>query len=58
MDTVYQSPVQKRDISAINNSAYYESADKVDTISDSKEQVDPSSDPWVYTHTTDGIQKP
>ena len=43
MDTSFQSPVQKKDISIINNSGYYESDDQVNKISDSKEQVDASS---------------
>ena len=41
--TSFQSPVQKKDISIINNSGYYESDDQVNKISDSKEQVDASS---------------
>ena len=57
MDTSYQSLIQKKDISTINDSAYYESDDQVDTISDSKEQVDPSSDPRLDTHITNGTQK-
>ena len=57
MDTSFQSHVQKKDISTINDSVYNKSNDQVDTISDSKEQVDPSSDPRVDTHITDGIQK-
>ena len=57
MDTSFQSPIQNKDISKINNYAYYESDDQVDTISDSKEQVDPSSNPRVDTRITDGIQK-
>ena len=57
MDTSFQSPIQKKDISKINDSAYYESDDQLDTISDSKEQVDPSSYPRVDTHITDGIPK-
>ena len=71
MDTSYQSPIQKKDIWTINNFAYYESDDQIDTISDSNkqvdtssssntdsvEQIDPSSDPRVDTHITDGIQK-
>ena len=43
MDTSFQSPVKKKDISTINNSGYNESNDQVDKISDSKEQVDTSS---------------
>ena len=40
MDILFQSPIQKKDISTINNSACYESDDQVDMISDSKEQDD------------------
>ena len=36
MDTSFKSFVQKKDIPTINNSAYYESGDQVDTISDYK----------------------
>ena len=57
MDTSYKSPIQKKDIPTINNSAYYESEDQVDTISDTKEQVDPRSNPRLDTHITTGIQK-
>ena len=57
MDTSYQSPIQKKYISTINNSAYYELDDQVDTISDFKEQVDPSSYPRIDTHITDRIKK-
>ena len=57
MDTSYQAPIQKKDISTINNSAYYESDDQLDTISDSKEQVGPSSDPRVDNHITNRIKK-
>ena len=57
MDTLFQSPVQMKDISTINDSPYYDSDDQVDTISDSKRQVDPSSDARVDTHITDGIRK-
>ena len=34
-DTSFQSHIQKKDVSAINNSVYYESEEQVDTISDS-----------------------
>ena len=40
MDNSFQSPIQKKYISTIKDSAYYESDNQVDTISDSKEQVD------------------
>ena len=71
MDTSFKSPVQKKDISTINDSGYNEPDDQLGKISDTKEQVDassrlsinsteqvdPSSDPRVYTHITNGIQK-
>ena len=71
MDTSFQSPVQKKYISTINDSGYNESNDQVDKISDSKEQVDTSSrsntdyikrvdlisDPRIDTHITNGIKK-
>ena len=43
MDTSFQSLVQNKYISTINNSGYYESDDQVDKISDAEEQVDVSS---------------
>ena len=55
MNTSFQSPTEKKDISKNNNAAYYESDDQVYTVSNSKEQVYPSSDPRVDTHITDGI---
>ena len=71
MDTSFQSPVQKKDISTIKYSGYNESDNQVDKISyskeqvdassrsgtDSDEQVDPSSDPRVDTHITNRIQR-
>ena len=71
MDTSFQSPVQKKDISTLKNSGYNESNYQVDKISDSKEQVDTSIRPntdyveQVYpirntrvdTHITDVIKK-
>ena len=70
MDTSFQSPVQKKNISVINDSGYNESNDQVYKVSDSKEQVDTSSrsntdsaeqvDPSIYPrvdiHMTNGIQ--
>ena len=56
-DTSFQYPIQNKDISTINDSIYYESDDQVDMISDSKKQVDPSSDARVYTHVIDRIRK-
>ena len=43
MDNLFQSPVQKKDISTIINSGYNESNYQVYKISDSEEQVDTSS---------------
>ena len=43
MDTSFQSPVQNKDISTINDSGYNEPDYQVGKISDSKEQVDASS---------------
>ena len=40
MDTSFQYPAQKKDISTINDSGYNESNYQVDKISDSKEQFD------------------
>ena len=71
IDTSFQSPIQKKDISTINDSRCNDSNNQVDKISDSKEQVDtssrsrtesvgqvdPISDPRLDTHITDGIQK-
>ena len=71
MDTLFQSPVQNKDISTINDSGYNDSDDQVGKISDSKEQietssrlrtysfkqVDPNSDPRVDNHINDRIQK-
>ena len=49
--------MQNKDVSTINNSAYYELKDQVDTISDSNKQVDPCCDPRVDTHNIDRILK-
>ena len=71
MDNSFQSPVQNKDISIINYYGYNELNNQVEKISDSKEQVDtssrsnsdsvkqldPSSNPRVNIHITDGIQK-
>ena len=56
-DTSFHSPIQKKYASTINDSGYYESGNQVDTISDSKKQVDPSSNPRVDTHIIDIIRK-
>ena len=57
MDTSYKSPIQKKDVSTISNSAYYDSDDQLYKISYSKEQVDPSRDIRLDTHITNRIQK-
>ena len=57
MDTSFQSPIQKKDISIIKDYVYNESNYQLDTISGSKEQFDPSSDPSLDTHITNKIQK-
>ena len=56
-NTSFQSPIQNKDESTINNSVYYDSDEQVDTISDSHEQVDPRSDPKADTHIFDRIRK-
>ena len=56
-DTSFQYPIQKKDVSKINNSVYYELDEQVDTISDSNKQVDPSIDPKEETHIIDRIRK-
>ena len=55
--TSFQSPIQKKDVSIINDSVYYELDDQVDTLSDSNKQVDTSSDPKEETHIIDRIRK-
>ena len=51
----YQSPIKNKYVSTINNSAYYESDDHLDTISDSIKQVDPINDPIAETHIFGGV---
>ena len=53
----FQSLIQNKDVSTINNSVYYESGEQVDKISDSNKQVDPSSDPKEETHIINRIRK-
>ena len=55
MNTSFQSPIQKKDISTISDYGYSESNDRVDTISYSKEKVDPSSNTRLDIHITNGI---
>ena len=54
-DPSFQSPIQKKDVSTINDSVYYESNEQVDTISDSNKQVDPTSDLKEETHIIENI---
>ena len=56
-DTSFQSRIQKKDVSTINDYVYYESEEQVDTISYSKKQVDPSRDSKEETHIIDRIRK-
>ena len=56
-DTSFQSPIQKKDVSTINNSVYYGLYEQVDTISDSNKQVDPSSNPKEDTKIIDRLRK-
>ena len=49
--------MQKKDVSTINDSIYYESDEQVDTISESNKQVDTSSDPKEETHIINRIRK-
>ena len=44
-DTSFQSPIQKKDVSTIDYSVYYEVEEQVYTISDSNKPVDTSNDP-------------
>ena len=47
--------MKKIDVSTINDSLYYESDEHVDTISDSRKQVDASNEPIQDPHIVDGI---
>ena len=44
-DTLYQYPILNKYVLTINNSVYYELDEHVDTISDSRKQVDSSNEP-------------
>ena len=46
--------MKNNDVLTINNYVYYESDEHVDTISDSRKQVDARNDP-IKTHIFDGI---
>ena len=49
-DTSYQYPILKRNVLTIKNSVYHESDEHVDTISDSRKQVDARNNPIKETH--------
>ena len=54
-DTSYQSPIIKKDVLTINDLVYYELDEHVDTISDSRKQVDASNEPIKETHIVDRV---
>ena len=54
-DGSYQSPIKNKDVSTINDSAYYESDEHVDMISYSIKQVDPINDPIAETHIVERV---
>ena len=54
-DDLYQSPMKKKYISTINDSVYNESDEHVDTISDSRKQVDARNDPIKDTHIVNRV---
>ena len=45
--------MKKKYVSTINDSVYYELDEQIDTISDSKKQVDPRSEPIAETRIVD-----
>ena len=47
--------MEKNDVLTINDSVYYELDEHVDTISDSRKQVDARNDPIKETHVVDKI---
>ena len=47
--------MKKKDVSTIKDSVYYELDEHIDTISDSRKQVDASNEPITYTHIVEGI---
>ena len=51
----YQSPMEKKDVSTINDSVYYELDEHVDTIHDSNKQVDPRNNPIPETHIVNRV---
>ena len=54
-DGLYQSPMKKKDVSTINDSVYNDYDEHVETIRDSRKQVDPRNDPIKETHIVKGV---
>ena len=52
-NTSFQSPIQKEDVSTINDYVYYELDENLDTISDYNKQVDPGNYLIAETHIID-----
>ena len=52
---LYQSPIKNKYVSTINDSVYNELDEHVDTISDSRKQVDPRKYPVAETHIVDRV---
>ena len=48
-EDIYMSPIKEEKVSTINDFAYYESNEHVDTMSDSSKQVDASNKPITDT---------
>ena len=54
-EDVYMSPIKEEKVSTINDSAYYESNEHVDTISDLSKPVDASNKPITDTQIVEGM---
>ena len=48
--------MKEKDVSTINDSVYHELDEHVDTINDSKKQVDPKNYPIAETHIVDRVR--
>ena len=55
-DISYHSPILQKDVLTINDSVYYESDEHIDTIIDSRKQVDASNKPIKETHIVDRVR--
>ena len=55
-NTSYQSLILNKDVFKINDLVYYESDELIDTISDSKKQVDVRNNPIKETHIVDRVR--